>query len=151
MSDRKPFDFQLASVDRVVNANEPLHDMGVRIVFDTNMKVVDVQSFSAAIPYAECPQAAATLCNLIGLSMTSGWSKEVRTRLAGAKGCTHLIDILVQLATVAFQAMTVIRKHQSAQLDTQGQPKKINSCYAYREEGAIVQLQWPRWFRSEPD
>lgn len=149
LTDRKPYDFQLASVDRIVPAHEPLHDIGVRIVFDAQLKVQDVEDFLTAVPYADCMDSGTSLRRLIGVHMSSGWSREVRSRLGGAQGCTHLVNLLIQMATTAFQAMTIIRKDQPVSVNEEGLPQKIDSCYAYRASGDLVELQWPRWHRKE--
>src|SRR5438552_1620412 len=48
--DRKPHDFQAVG-GRAVPAQEPIHDMGVRLVFDDEMMVRDVATFTDAAPY----------------------------------------------------------------------------------------------------
>ncbi len=147
LTDRKPFDFIPSSGGDVVPAHTPVHDMSVRLVFDDQMIVREVHAFSASTPYAACPAAAPALQKLKGLPIAAGWSREVRSRLAGAQGCTHLVEIVVQLATAAYQSMTTVRANQPLAVDSEGRPLKIDSCYAYRTEGELVKLQWPRWHR----
>jgi hypothetical protein len=127
-----------------------MHDMGVRLVFDENMVVHDVQTFTDAAPYEACPAGGLALQELKGLRMTSGWSREVRSRLAGARSCTHLVELLVPLATVAFQSLSALRRGHPDQLDATGQPTKIDSCYAYAAEGELVRRRWPTFHRPAP-
>jgi hypothetical protein len=127
-----------------------MHDMGVRLVFDDDMVVRDVQTFTDAAPYEACPAGGLALQELKGLRMTSGWSREVRSRLAGARSCTHLVELLVPLATVAFQSLSALRRGQPDQLDATGQPTKIDSCYAYAAEGELVRRRWPTFHRPAP-
>jgi hypothetical protein len=147
--DRKPHDFE-PLFGQSVPAGTPMHDMGVRLVFDENMVVCDVQTFTDAAPYEACPAGGLALQELKGLRMTSGWSREVRSRLAGARSCTHLVELLVPLATVAFQSLSALRRGQPDHLDATGQPTKIDSCYAYAAEGELVRQRWPTFHRPAP-
>jgi hypothetical protein len=150
VTDRKPHDFTPASGGRVVTANQPIHDMGVRLVFDDDMLVRDVQTFTRAAPYPVCPEAGRALQSLKGLRMASGWSREVRSRLGGARSCTHLMELLMPVATVAVQSLSTIRAGRPELVDETGRPTKIDSCYAYAAEGELVLQRWPRFHRPAP-
>jgi hypothetical protein len=147
VTDRKPGDFTPASADHAVPANEPIHDMGVRLVFDEAMVVRDVQTFTNAAPYDVCPEGGRALQSIKGLRITAGWSREVRARLSGARSCTHLMELLIPLATTAIQSMSALRVGQPETLDATGRPKKIDSCYAYSAEGELVLRRWPQFHR----
>jgi hypothetical protein len=140
--DRKTHD-QETSLGRTIPAGNPIHDMGVRLVFDENMIVHDVKTFTDAAPYDACPAGGLVLQELKGLSMTSGWNKEVRNRLAKASSCTHLVELLGPLATVAFQTVSVLRRSSPETHNTTGRPAKIDSCYAYAADGELVRRLWP--------
>ena len=64
------------------------------LVFDDEMMVRDVATFTDAAPYLDCPGGGQALQALKGLRMAGGWSREVRSRLAGASSCTHLTELL---------------------------------------------------------
>ncbi|WP_353506232.1 DUF2889 domain-containing protein [Variovorax brevis] len=141
--DRKPYDMPMRNGGRVVPANEPIHDLGVRLVFDKEMTVQEVSTFTEAAPYAECPAGGEALKSLIGLRIASGWGREVRARLKGAPSCTHLLELLVPLGTTAFQSLGVVVFAEPEARDPSGRPLKIDSCYAYRATGELVLRQWP--------
>lgn len=145
--DRKPFDFVPWSDSRSVPANEPVHDMGVRIVYDMQMKVHAIETFTEAAPYRICPEGGRALQALVGLRMTSGWNKEVRNRLSGARSCTHLMELLTPLATAAFQSLSHLGKTRPQRFDATGRPLKIDSCYAYGAERENVLRHWPEYHR----
>jgi Protein of unknown function (DUF2889) len=152
VTDRKPNDFTPASGDKTVLANAPIHDMGVRLVFDEAMVVHDVQTFTNAAPYDICPEGGQALQSIKGLRIAAGWSGEVRSRLSGARSCTHLMELLIPLATTAIQSMSAVRVGQPEALDATGRPKKIDSCYAYSAERELVLRRWPQFYRSpSPD
>src|SRR6516165_5085267 len=81
VTDRKPHDFPTGGTGEIVPANHPIHDMGVRLVFDDNMVVVSVQTFFDAAPYLDCRGGGDTLQSLKGLRISNGWNREVRSRL----------------------------------------------------------------------
>jgi hypothetical protein len=147
--DRKPHDFE-PILGQPVPGGAPVHDMGVRLVFDDHMVIQDVQTFTDASPYEACPAGGLALQELKGLRMTSGWGREVRSRLAGARSCTHLMELLVPLATVAFQSLSALRRGRPDRLDATGQPTKIDSCYTYAAEGELVRRRWPAFHRPAP-
>jgi len=150
VTDRKPCDFTATSGGDVVSAHEPIHDMGVRLVFDDDMRVHDVHTFTRAAPYAACPEGGRALQALKGVRMVSGWSREVRDRLGGARSCTHLKELLIPLATTAVQSLSAVRAGRPETLDANGRPIKIDSCYAYAAEGELVLHRWPQFHRPIP-
>lgn len=145
--DRKSHDFIPASAGRAVRADEPVHDMGVRLVFDSAMVVQEVQTFTDAAPYDMCPEGGRALQSLKGVRIAAGWSGEVRSRLGGARSCTHLMELLMPLATTAIQTVIALRMSQPEPLDDAGRPRKIDSCYAYAADGELVARRWPQFHR----
>jgi DUF2889 family protein len=150
VTDRKPHDFVPISGGRQVPANEPIHDMGVRLVFDDELVVRGIETFTNASPYAHCPEGGRALQSLTGLRMTSGWSRNVRSRLGGARSCTHLMELLIPMATAAFQSLSSVARSRPQQVDVTGRPTKIDSCYAYGAQREIVRWRWPEYYRPAP-
>ena len=133
----------------ILQPGEPIHQMWIRLVYDEQMLVHDVLSGTEFAPYAECSNAPASLQKLRGLSMKAGWCQEIRSRLGGALGCTHLTQMLQPMATTAFQTLSRIRLSKPAPLDPSGRPDKIDSCWTFSAEGDVVKQRWPRFARSE--
>lgn len=149
MIDRKTDDFISWLGYDTVPAGNPIHDMGVRLTFDTDMVVQAVATFTDASPYPICPGGGEALQSLIGLSMTKGWSQQVRDRLSGAAACTHLMHLLMPMATVAFQTMHPFRPKAQLSVDANGRPKKIDSCYAYAANRQLVERHWPSFYTPD--
>ena len=147
--DRKQHDMESLSGGRRVSAGDPIHDMGVRITFDKMMLVHAVETFTDAAPYAVCPAGGDALQTLVGLSMTKGWSRHVSERLSGARSCTHLMQLLMPMATVAFQSMYPSRRAAQTAVDPTGRPLKIGSCYAYGARSPVVKQLWPEYHQPE--
>ncbi len=145
--DRKSCDFSPLLGGRHVAAGEPVHDMGVRIVFDDQMVVREIETFTDAAPYRVCPGGGEALRSLMGLRISTGWAKVVRERLSGAASCTHLMQLLMPLATVAFQTMSSVRQAEPLRRDATGRPVKIDSCFAYGAGSELVREHWPEFHR----
>ncbi|MBU9374275.1 DUF2889 domain-containing protein [Burkholderia multivorans] len=150
LTDRKPHDFAPPSSPRVVPANEPIHDLGLRLVFDLDMIVHEVETFIRAYPYRECPGGGATLQALVGLRIGAGWSGEIRKRLPPGDTCTHLREILIPLATAAIQTVNPLRSQTLLDAtDASGKPLKIDSCFAYGASRELVLQRWPAFHRPD--
>jgi hypothetical protein len=146
VTDRKPHAFTSPNGTKVVPANEPIHDMGVKLVFDTDMLVHDVSAFTSSAPYDDCFSAGQTLQALKGMRIAGGWSSEVRRRLGGAQSCTHLMEILIPMATAAYQSLTMVRMGRPDVFDANGKPVKVDSCYAYASDRGVVMRRWPNFY-----
>ncbi len=140
--DRKPFDLAIPE-SKTVPAGEAVHDMTVTLVFDAEMTVHEVRSSTRAGPFGECMAGGEALQSLKGLKIAGGWSRAVRERLRRPEVCTHLAELLIPLGTTATKALTLTKLSSPDPLDDNGRPKKIDSCYAYRADGAVVMKRWP--------
>ncbi|MEO7402073.1 MAG: DUF2889 domain-containing protein, partial [Burkholderiales bacterium] len=131
MTDTKTHAFKRPAYDSPVPAGEALHDMWVRLVVDDEFLVHDVIAATDVSPFPVCREAVDALTSLKGLRIGAGFQRAVRERLSGAKGCTHLMELLVPLATTAFQTLAPIRLARPDKLDANGRPVRIDSCYGY--------------------
>jgi len=147
--DRKPHDLLPQPGARFVPANEPIHQLGLRLVFDDALVVRAIEPYTHFAPYPDCPDGGRALQTVVGLSMTGGWGREVRNRLSGARSCTHLMELLTPIATTAHQALRGFLTGRPEATDVDGRPKKIDSCYAFRAQGDVVLRRWPALHRPE--
>ena len=144
-----------------VNAGEPLHGMWMRLTIDADMNVISCEAASDFTPYAVCPGAAPAFAGLAGLKIGPGFNKAVNERVGGTRGCTHLREVLAQMATVAFQTLYPIRARIAREAranrpkgnDVAGEPptapgKKpalLGTCHAYAPSSPVVRQRWPEW------
>ena len=42
---------------------------------------------------------------LVGLTIGPGWKRKVQNAIGGAKGCTHITELMGPMATTAFQTL----------------------------------------------
>jgi hypothetical protein len=121
--------------------------MWIRLVVDEDLVVKDVLAVTDASPYPICREAVAPLQTIIGEQIKPGWTNMVKERLGGAIGCTHLMELLMPLATAAFQTLSVVRlRRLEAVKTTTERPAKIDSCYAFASHREVVHRRWPTFY-----
>jgi len=136
----------LALSEKTVPAGVPIHDMWLRLVVDEELTVHDVVAATDASPFPLCGEAVGALAALKGLRIGRGWSRAVKERLGRSENCTHLAELLMPLATTAYQTLAPLRHSQPARLDASGRPLKIDSCYAYASKNEVVMRRWPQYY-----
>ena len=124
-------------------AGAPIHDMWLRLVVDEDLLVHDIVAVTDASPYPACPEATAAMAVIVGQQIKAGWSNMVKSKLGGAVGCTHLMELLIPLATAAYQTMVGVRASRPDVVNRMGRPVKIDSCYAYARQRDVVKRRWP--------
>jgi hypothetical protein len=143
LTDRKPFPFKRPSGPDPVPAGEFLHDLWVRLTLDGDYVVRAVEASSDTTPWALCKEAEGTLQVLVGQTVGRGWSAVVKERLRGTASCTHLMEMLIPMATVSFQGMRAVRGQA-------GSPELLlDTCYAFSGNRQVVRLLWPELARPE--
>ncbi len=147
--DRKTYDVTRTDGGRSVKAGDAIHDIGLRIAIDTSMVVREVSATTDHAPYAVCPEATGAMQRVVGLKIGAGWNREIKSRLGGAQGCTHLMELLAPMATTAYQALVTVRNQRPALADPNGKPVKIDSCYAYASNRDVVRVRWPAFYTGE--
>jgi hypothetical protein len=142
VTDTKTRDIQPPGRDTPMPAGLPIHDMSVRLVVDEFLVVKDVVAVTDAGPFADCPRATASLAGLKGARIAAGWTARVKS-LLGKESCTHLVEILIPMATAAYQTLAEARFARGDQVDAAGRPVRIDSCYAYSDARELVRRRWP--------
>ncbi len=132
-----------------VQAGEALHDMWIRLTIDEDLVVQDIQASTVSGPFAACPAATANYKHVIGIKLGRGWRQNVRKRLGGAEGCTHLTEMLQAMATVAYQTLYPVRAKKAAEDPRPGKPPLIDTCHALRSDGEVVKAQWPEHYTGD--
>jgi len=162
LTDTKPY--ALDSDDRgVLPPGTPLHGMWMRLTVDDRMTIVAAEACTDHGPYFTCPGGADSYGRLVGLTIKSGFLRAANERLGGPAGCTHIREMLQQMATTAFQAMWPVRSRQEAEqrrrraaagqpvetgtsADADAEARLVNSCHAYASDGPVVQQRWPHLY-----
>lgn len=146
--DTKTYAFD--NMDRgAIPPGEPLHGMWVRLTVDEGMVIRACEAVSDHTPYAICPQAAPNFAALAGVSIGPGFNRAVKDRVGGVLGCTHLRELLAQMATVAYQTIApakwrrarLAREAAAANgevLPAAPRTLPIGSCLAYAPDSPVV-------------
>jgi len=158
--DTKPYTFANDESGEIP-AGRPLHEMLVRITVDEKLVIVSCEAVTLHSPYGECGGGAENMGVLVGLALKAGFIKAANERLRGPLGCTHIREMLQQIATVAHQTMWPVRERararrlaeaqrldptrvvRAAASDDDGSVGMLNTCFAYAANGAVVRQRWP--------
>lgn len=126
-------------------AGAHVHDMQLRLTLDREMIVKDIEVTTNAAPYDICPDVAPGYKGLIGAKVGAGWRKAITEAVGRTKGCTHITELLLPAATVAFQTMG---NWKSTPQNEAKKPHFIDGCHAWASEGPVVQRLYPLHYRK---
>jgi hypothetical protein len=70
---------------------------------DLTITEVEVEYLDA--PHAVCSEISGAYSTLVGCSLTRGFSNEVRERLGGTRGCSHVSALVLAMAPTAVQCL----------------------------------------------
>lgn len=132
-----------------IEAGEPVHRLALRITLDIEFVIHDVVAVSDYVPAATCTTVTDGMKKLIGLRIASGWMKQVRERVGGVLGCTHLIELLGPIGTTAYQTMHVAVEEHNRSKPEPAKPRVIDSCVTWAADGEQVKKRWPQYYRTK--
>jgi hypothetical protein len=142
MTDRKAY--AVCNDHRTVEAGAPFHDMALRVTIDDGLLIHAVDTSVDAAPHQICPVVTPNFKCLVGLRIGAGFGAELRRRLSGVRGCTHLVELFGPLATTAIQTVRPLRREFSG-ADVEPRPVQIDTCHALAAAGQVVARYWPRF------
>ncbi len=140
--DRKDVPFPVGG--RSLAPGEAVHDMWLRITVDRELRIVDAEASSDAMPYAgECDRIAPDYRRLVGLSIGPGYLRHVKELLGGVRGCTHITELAGTLATAAFQTFA-----GQGLSPAERKPPQLDRCHALDSHGPVAARFYPKWYRG---
>ena len=139
-------------------AGAHVHDMELRLTLDREMVVKDIEVSTNEAPYNPCFTVASAYKGLVGAKIGGGWRKAVNGAVGGTKGCTHLKELLMPAATVAYQTMGSWPKEKDAQgevkpvpmADPGAKPYFLDGCKAWSTQGEVVAKLYPLHYVKAP-
>jgi hypothetical protein len=142
LTDVKHYDLPAVEGREALPAGEPMHDLVAAMTVDAQGTIRAFDAGAEASPHPSCAGGAANFSRLVGLTIGQGFLKQAAERVGGTEGCTHLRELLQQMATVAFQSM---REARVAGYDAspQRRPPLIDSCRAWAASGEWVRVRFP--------
>jgi hypothetical protein len=129
-----------------VPAGGPIHAMRLVVTIDTEFVIHAVEARTEVAPTPFCAEINAAYGALVGIPLTAGFMKEVKSRIGGARGCTHLTELLGPIATTAFQTIMGMRnllpKDSEAVRpdDRRAAQPMLDTCHAWRRDGEVAAL-----------
>lgn len=152
LRDTKTYDFENRQRGRVA-AGEAVHDMWLRLTYDDDMVIHEVEAATDDSPFATCPGITPVYAKLKGVKIAPGFTMRVRDMFGGVAGCTHLTELLGPVATTAFQTMAIRREARKDANQTEDKPKPprkppriLDTCHALASDGPVVQQIWPEFY-----
>lgn len=128
----------------------PIHEMVVDLTLALpDLVITGVDVVMEVTPHRACTSIEDRYRELIGLSVTRGFSREVTARFGGVGGCTHVGALLRAMAPVAVQAMWSVRMKDPARapLPPAGDDEasrraamryNLNSCHVWDENAEMA-------------
>lgn len=142
LHDSKPHAFEITGEGRW-EPGEPVHHMHMRVTVDERMVIRGIDAVMDAHPHDPCPQALPPMQRFLGETLGKGWRHTIQRHLGGVQGCTHLRELLFNLATAAFQT----RSASFAPPPDGRPPMHLGQCKAWDFDGPVVEKVYPMFFR----
>lgn len=123
-------------------AEDPIHHMWLRVTIDRQLVVHAIEAAMDAHPLQDCPQARPALQGMVGACMARGWRQAIAQHMGGVASCTHLRELLFNMATAAFQ--TLPAAFGGGDPDTP--PRHLGQCTGWDFEGNGVKEYFPQFY-----
>ena len=133
----------------------PIHGMAIRATVDDNLTIREITSSSDHTPFRECQQGTDPMQQMVGATMGPGWRQAIERALGGVRGCTHLRELLFNMATAAYQTIPMYRDRLRRQAglpepESAAPPFHLGKCIAWDFDGAAVQRHHPEFAGWQP-
>ncbi len=144
-----------AHSERSVPAGTPIHGMAIRATVDDQLTIREIATASDHTPFEECQQGVDPMQQMVGVTMGPGWRQAIDKALGGIHGCTHLRELLFNMATAAYQTVPVYRERLRRQSGapeaaTAAPPYHLGKCLAWDFNGAVVLRHYPQFAGLQP-
>ena len=154
MSDVKTYAFE-RSDGGALQPGEPIHGMAIRITIDDDMTIRAIAAAMDHTPYGECTQGEDPMQRMVGVKLGPGWRQAIEKALGGVRGCTHLRELLFNMATAAYQTVFPWRELQRRSAGVAPQqatepPYHLGRCIAWDFEGPVVARLYPQFAGAAP-
>ena len=138
-------------------AGDAVHHLWLRVTLDERFCIHAIATSMDSTPFGECGVATQHMNRFVGMTIGAGWRRTIDTTVGGLAGCTHIRELLFNLATAAFQT---IPHHQEMQRLARGEswhsgstpPFFVNKCMTWDVNGPVVARLMPQfvgWVKPE--
>jgi hypothetical protein len=122
-----------------------IHHMAIRLLVNcSNLLIEEVDVDLISVPREACRETIDCLASIKGLNITKGFTLKIKKIAGGAKGCTHLVELLQVMAPAVIQGYAAHQSQEPAPFDSE-RAKVIlyfltNTCRVWREDGPLVEM-----------
>ncbi len=154
MQDVKAYAFDMMERGRM-EPGTPVHGLSIRVTIDDRMKIHAIAASMDFTPYGECSRGEDPMQRMVGHSMGPGWRQTIERELGGIKGCTHMRELLFNLATAAYQTVFPWRDREREAAGTppaalDKPPHHVGRCIAWDFDGPVVAKIYPQFAGWQP-
>jgi hypothetical protein len=133
----------------------PVHGMAIRATVDDAMTIRAIATSMDSTPFDECQQGNDPMQQMVGVTMGPGWRQAIERALGGVRGCTHLRELLFNMATAAYQTIPAYRHRLRRQAglpepDSSEPPYHLGKCISWDFDGPVVQRHYPQFAGWQP-
>jgi hypothetical protein len=121
-----------------------VHSMELGLVVRlSDLVIVDAAATMTDFPHAECPVIEDSFAELVGLSVSRGYTSAVQERFGRQRGCSHLEFLARALGPVVIQALTAAGARRMEEGAPQGGLGEgglswlTNTCHIWAEDGGV--------------
>ncbi len=119
-----------------------VHDLVIRMVVKGPALVIDdIDVDMETVPREDCREVLDTLQRVVGMKIKAGFTEKVKEKLGGAKGCTHLVALLLAMAPAAVQgAWSAVARKPVDPAKYSGAALSFleNTCWVWRSDGELM-------------
>ncbi len=132
-------------LDGRVSPPGEVHRICVRLLLGGwPLTILDAEAEMPVVPHNECPTVQDTVKEIIGLTITHGYSDKVLELLGGIKGCTHMVHLIVAMGNAALHGYWShsLQNRRPLPNTTEEIPELeyvINSCRIWQKDGVAIQ------------
>jgi len=117
--------------------------MLVRVTVDDHLTVKDIEVVMNSHPHPECTAVIPPMDALVGTQIGKGWRKTIETHIGGVLGCTHLRELLNNIATAAYQSIPGALFDK----DENKPPLYLGTCKSWDFNGPVVMRVYPQFYQ----
>ncbi|PZO20489.1 MAG: hypothetical protein DCF26_03070 [Burkholderiales bacterium] len=149
LRDLRHYDTQVYEKD-LLPAGQFVHRMAITATVDDALLVREITSRMADTPFQFCKDVEDSLQAIVGVHMGKGWRLAINERLGGVESCTHLRELLVNMATAALQTIPTWQfqeRHRLGEPAPDERPHFLGQCHSWRLDGPVVMKYQPQFFQ----
>jgi hypothetical protein len=154
MSDVKTYAFEMSERGHMPPGS-PVHGLAIRVTLDDQMVIRDIAASMDFTPFGDCRNGEDPMRRMIGVAMGPGWRQSIEKALGGIRGCTHLRELLFNMATAAYQTVYPYKEHRReragvTQAIHEQPPHHVGRCIAWDFDGPLVARHFPQFAGWQP-